>query len=106
MTESVNQHPKWNPRAISVKVLTISRKGTLGEDLINADLMTESDHKSLYINALSKPGGGPNLAPIHTWPPGNVRQGSLLVFDLGALGLGVLALSFSLFSAALGRRLT
>jgi hypothetical protein len=45
MTESVNQHPKWNPRAISVKVLTISRKGTLGEDLINADLMTESDHK-------------------------------------------------------------
>lgn len=38
--------------------------------------------------------------------PQNARQGDLLAFDLGALGLGVLALSFSLFSAALVRRLT
>ncbi|WP_206244053.1 hypothetical protein [Novosphingobium terrae] len=38
--------------------------------------------------------------------PQNARQEGLLVFDLGGLGLGVLALSFSLFGAALLRRLS
>jgi hypothetical protein len=37
--------------------------------------------------------------------PRNACQGNLLAFDLGALFLGMLAISFSLFSAVFLRRL-